>query len=310
MEKNNLSKGILNLKNAAYKAGEKLSGAAKESANALLEKKQEISDVAKIKNFEARMKKYNPLFPDKYQDTDFHTPGMIRIVDSSVRKDVDVCEGSIGWLSTEKNVEVMHLYSEAVNSSNLQFLPMPIPNAVYYIHPYNDKIFIDVDSYFSTMLNARLVELENIAFSLGAKSYSVEMVEKISQSSSAVKSFDAKFQKNKTGFSQSNNDDVAIETKTVAKAVFGTGREPKTPQLCWFANDSNITNLINMRCSGEIENSITSYDFELNNSCSHSMSSSTAIKLDTALKGMGISSKFESESFKEHNSKTILHLEF
>ena len=56
----------------------------------------DLSDKMKSANYQSRMKKYNPLFPEVYFSESFHVPNMIKIVDDAERRGVDVCEGAIG----------------------------------------------------------------------------------------------------------------------------------------------------------------------------------------------------------------------
>lgn len=75
---------------------------------------KEFSEKSKQDNYERRLKKYNPLFPERYHSDEFNLPNMIVIVDDAVRRDIDVCKGAIGWLSNQKGMEVLHLGSEAM----------------------------------------------------------------------------------------------------------------------------------------------------------------------------------------------------
>ena len=138
-------KGAGILKNAAGKVSE----AGKKAVGAVQTGMQTMSDKAQQQAYEERMKKYAPLFPDQYRNADFNIPNMIHIVDDAVRKGIDVCEGSIGWLSQEKGVEVFHLYDEAIGFSGLQFLPAAICDSVYYVDPFNRNCYISIDSGYS-----------------------------------------------------------------------------------------------------------------------------------------------------------------
>ena len=51
------------------------------------------------------MKQYNPLFPEEYFSDTFFVPNIIRIVDDAVRRDIDVCQGAIGWRENKKGTE-------------------------------------------------------------------------------------------------------------------------------------------------------------------------------------------------------------
>lgn len=79
------------------------------------------------------MKKYNPLFPEEYNSDDFHVPNIICIVDDAVRRDIDVCQGAIGWRENKKDTEVLFLYDEFVEKSGLKFVPAPVCDEIYYI---------------------------------------------------------------------------------------------------------------------------------------------------------------------------------
>ena len=310
MAKVDFVKGAGALKSTASKVGGKISGTAKGGIQLLSEKKQGIADKAQIKSYNARMKKYNPLFPQIYTDVQFRLPNIVRIVDDAVRKDIDVCVGAIGWISKEKDIEVMHLYDEAIEFSGLQFLPTPTCDSVYYVDPHDRKTFINVDAYFSNMQQERLAELQHIAFSLGAKEYSVEIIESTYEASSSSVSVDAKAQGAKASADNNKSKNITTQSQTAARATFSASRNPTQPTLCWFAKDNNIINLINMRCSGNEDEGITSYSFELNSSCAQSMSFATAVKVDAAVKGMGANSNFSTQSEQEHSRKMIYHIEF
>ena len=73
-----------------------------------------LSMVEKTKNqtYARRLKKYNPIFAEQYSSESFNLPNMIMIVDDAVRRGIDVCKGSIGWLGKQSEVEVLYLYDE------------------------------------------------------------------------------------------------------------------------------------------------------------------------------------------------------
>ena len=154
MKRIDFSKGADVLKTAANKVGEAgktVAQAAKDNAQMLAERAQVMAEVQREKNKGALVKKLSPLFPDDYRAVEFKLPNIIRIVDDAVRRGIDVCEGAIGWLSTEKGVEVLHLYDEAVEFSGIKFLPAATCDSIYYVDPHNRNNFISVDCYFSSM---------------------------------------------------------------------------------------------------------------------------------------------------------------
>lgn len=315
MKKLDFSKSTEFLKTAATKvggAGKTAIKAAKDNAQLLAERAQVMAEVQQAKNKEALIKKLCPLFPENYCAPEFKIPNLVRIVDDAVRRGVDVCEGAIGWLSSEKGVEILHLYDEAIEFSNLNFLPAATCDSVYYVDPYNRSTFISIDCYFSHMQESRLAELQHIAYSLGAKHYWVEMVESEYSKQDSFKSASVSATVANASGNEEQHKTNSTKSMSVAEAVFTSVRKPVEPNLCWFAKDNNILNLIKMRCSEESRDEISTYTIELSNSNAASMSITAAAKIDEALSGLkiGINANFSHNSKKEHNRKMYFKLEF
>ncbi len=290
--------------NAISKTGE----ASKKAFEAIKIKSHELADQGQAKSHELRMKKYNPLFPEEYMDPDFKLPTLIQIVDEDKRKGIDVCEGAMGWMSEEKDVKTMHIYDSAVKNSGIRFFPQPQCGAAYYIDPHQDDLYVNTDCYFSNMQEEKLAELQQIAYLLGAKQYWVEVVAGSNESSETQKSVTAKMPKfgsQKASLEYSTSK--AFSSKGIANAAFSGTREPQKPPLCWYANDRNMQNLINIRCS-EQGMAMTDYTIELSNSAT--MSVNTAAKIDAAVVKMGLSCNFNKKGQEEHNQKMFFKLEF
>lgn len=315
MKKFDFSKSAELLKTAASKveeAGKSVVKVAKDNAQLLAERAQVMNEVQQAKNKEALIKKLNPLFPDDYRAADFKLPNIVRIVDDAVRRGIDICEGSIGWLTAEKGVEILHLYDEAVEFSGLKFLPAATCDSIYYVDPHNRNNFISVDCYFSNMQESRLAELQHIAYSLGAKHYWVEIVESTLDKQSSFISAKINTKVANAAGSEEQYNATTTKSMSVAEAAFTSGRKPVKPDLCWFANDNNVLNLIKMRCSEKSQEEITTYTIELSNSNATTMSISAAAKIDTALSNLkiGANASFSKNSEKEHNRKMYFKLEF
>ena len=88
---------------------------------------KQMSEKAKENSEIKRLKKLNPLFPDEYWSEEFYIPNIICIVDDAVRRDVDGCQGAIGWRENKKGTEVLFLYDEFVEECGLKFVPAAIP---------------------------------------------------------------------------------------------------------------------------------------------------------------------------------------
>lgn len=290
------------------------------SNTALVVEKTKISAAAvaeKTKNdaYARRLKKYNPLFPDKYFDESYNVPNIIVIVDDAVRKDIDVCEGAIGWTGKEKDVEVLYLYDEAVPTCGLQFIPAATCDAVYYVDSFDRKSFIKADSYFRKVQEERSAELEHIACSLGAKWCSIEIVEKekTAQAKNKKSEFAERFKGIKTSESaeQSASENSTSELRTKNYSEFQGNNIPQRPNLKWFAHDSTIRQLIAARCSGD--NSITKKTMEFYGSAFTTMSKKAACAIDCALvtlDGASGNTTMEAQATKEQESTLVFQVEF
>lgn len=306
MKKIDLQKSTEALKKAASKAGE----AEKSAAEAAKNGAQALSVKAQLYNTEAQIKKYNPLFPEQYMSENFNLPNLIMIVADAVRKEISVCNGAIGWLSNEKGVEMLHLYDEAVAFSGLHFFPAATCDSIYYIDPHKRKNFISIDCYFSNMQESKLAELQKIAYALGAKRYWVEMLETTKENNSAKASASLKVPRANASAARSYEEMAEAHSKSLAEASFTGDRQAGRPELCWFAHDNNVKNLIEMCCSEKDKPSITSYNIELSNSNAATMSTSTAMKIDATIKKLGLNSNLNAQSAKEYSRKLLFRLEF
>ena len=288
--------------------GKKAAADAKTGVAAMVEK-------SKIDSYARRMKKYNPLFPDQYKSETFNLPNIIMIVDDAVRRGIDVCEGSIGWLSKESGVEVLYLYDEAVKFSCIQFVPTVTCDAVYYVDSFDRNRFIRTDCIFSKAHEERMAELEHIAYCLGAKRCTIEIYESSSET---------QVQNKNLKISENYKDTSTVESAEQNSSQSGTDRRgghieiefegnatPQQPELKWFVHDDNIKRLIEMCCNNQ--RTVKNKTLELSGSSSATMSRKTAYTIDGAIGKMGGasgSSSMDAQAAKEHSSKLFFHIEF
>lgn len=275
-----------------------------------------LSEKAKENSYERRMKKYNPLFPKEYKSKDFSLPNLIIITDNVERKDIDVCEGAIGWTENSDGIEVLYLYEEAIKLRNITFIPYPACGTSYYVDNFDRNKYIKTESIFSKAHEERLAELERIAYELGAKSYSIEIVEKNLQENTSNKTANASVGLKglsaaaSGGFNQSSAQSLSSQFSGRATSYFEGNNEPKRPELKWFTHDDNIKGLIEMRCSDK--NAIKSRVLELEGSVSATMSTKTAYNIDIAVKkakGKAAMS-MEEQAIRENLRKLIFSIEF
>lgn len=307
-ENKKVSKSMSEFWQKATVVGKKAAGNIQEGAKALSEK-------SKNDSYLRRMKKYNPLFPEKYHSEDFKLPNMIVIVDDAVRRDIDVCDGAIGWTSKNTGMEILFLYDEYTEQSGINFVPVATCDAVYYVDSFDRNRFIRTDCIFSKAHEEKLAELEHIACSLGAKSCTIEIVET---------SLEIEDRQKNVGQSIKHDDDDSVEETYERNShsknqkirngrtttVFKGECQPTRPNLKWFAKDNNITGLIEMRCSGK--NSIKSKILELSGTSSSTMSLKTACTIDGVIRKIETQStiSMEKQATKEQSSKLIFEVEF
>ncbi len=296
----------------------KASDTSKKAAEGVVKGAKDLAEKAKNDSYARRLKKYNPLFPEQYKDENYCLPNMITIVDDAVRRNIDVCEGAIGWTSKQNDMEVLHLYDEAIEMSNLKFIPMATCDAVYYVSSFDRNVFIRTDCIFSRAHEERMAELKNIAYSLGAKSCEIEISESTVEISAQKKGFSSSSTATIKGIKvsqsesaeQSSSAKISNQRSGKIVAEFEGSDTPVRPELKWFANDDTIKGLIEMRCTNN--NSIKSETLVLSGSSSAAMSQKTAYAIDSAVSklGAGASSNMESEAIKENTSKLIFSIKF
>ena len=301
-------------KGAFSTAWQKTSDVSKKVASGVKEGAINLSEKAKIDSYARRMKKYNPLFPDKYFSEEFNLPNMVVIVDEAPRRDIDVCEGAIGWIGNESGIEVLYLYDEAVKESGLQFVPKVDCDTVYYVDSFDRKKFINVDVIFSKAHEEKIAELKHVAYSLGAKKCIIEISESEKESGYSNKSEEVKG--NAKGVKVDESVEIERNQNNLKKVkgrdvmVLEGNNVPNRPTLKWFMHYDNINRLIEMRCSDP--NSIKSDSLELEGSYSMAISRKTAVSIDNAIRGMQFKGEtnFEQRAIKESNTSMTFIVEF
>lgn len=287
--------------------GKKTADISKQAVDGVQKGIKSIVEQTKQNLHDKRVEKYNPLFPDEFRNQDFHIPNVIRIVDDAVRKNIDICEGAIGWIERINDVEILNLYDEWVEESGIEFVPMWKCDNIYCVDAFERKKFINSNSIFSKATEEKIAELEHIAYSLGAKYCSVEIVEtdkEVSMWSMKMKAKAPQASANAEN-SEKNSSSNSQKGKTVTK--FAGHNRPKRPNLKWFIHDDNINGLIDMRLGKA--RSIKSKVLELSGACSATMDKKTACAIDKLLKiGGGIS--MEKQAVKEHSSVLIFEVQF
>lgn len=269
-----------------------------------------LSEKAKAENHQRRMEKYNPLFIKEYRQKGFILPQLIHIVDDASVQKIDVCAGAIGWREKTNDVEILFLSIDFALKSNLIFFPNLIPNALFCQDSFDGTSFINIDRIFTKAHEEKLAELEHIAYALGAKCCTIELVE--SDELTDTKSRDGqagmKFLKASSKDNSKQATSHVMSGRTVS--TFRGNNSPIHPTLKWFKNDHNVLNLIEMRCSDK--NAIQSRTLILEGSSSMTMEQNMARNIDIATEKIGLKlhASMEKQHRKECSSKLIYKVEF
>ena len=268
---------------------------------------------SKADGYARRMKKYNPLFPDQFKSESFNLPNIIMIVDDAVRRDIDVCEGAIGWLSNESGTEVLCLYDEAVAFSGVQFVPSVTCDAFYYVDAFDRNRFIRTDCIFDKAHEERMAELEHVAYCLGAKYCTIEISEATLDVQKQSKSFNVASKEGIVSecLEKSSSSSGQHRRGGRIEAEFEGHNNPQIPQLKWFTYDDTIKRLIEMCCEGKRD--VKTKMLELSGSSSATMSQKAACAIDGAigkLGGVKGGMSMDAQATKEHHSKLMFYIEF
>ena len=277
-----------------------------------------LSEKAKNDSLARRLKKYNPLFPEQYASSAFALPNMIVIVDDAVRRDIDVCVGAIGWTGTENNTEILYLYDEFIPDSGLTFIPAPACDAIYYVDKFDRTRFIQIDCIFEKAHEEKLAELEHIAYSLGAKLCSIEIVEgtvtaesthksMASSKKGAIKGIDVS---SSVAVDQMQNQKSSSHRSGKSVTHFTGNVTPTPPTLKWFAHDDSIRRLVEMCCSSG--NTVRERTLEIKGSSTATLSQKAAYAIDCALSKIGTKEQgqLEKQATREQHCTLIFEIVF
>ena len=257
---------------------------------------------------------YKPVFPDEYSSPDYKIPKMIVIKDEASRKGIDVCKGAIGWAGKIGELEALCMYDDWAKTCGLSFVPAPSLDTAYYVHPFDSTKYVRVEDYIATMKKDMNAELADVAYCLGAKSYTIEHTEKKSRS------FHVKGHSKNSGSAPLlvDGDPVQASLDGKGKVSFGYAHESEcheflqqtftgeakasVPELRWYKDDSSVNQLIKTRCSEGMNVSKT-YRCEITNTYSACVGMGLAKKLDSALAAIKIGQKDKLQSELKKDSK-------
>lgn len=288
-------------------AGGAVAGCAKEGAR-----------LAADAQLEARKRRYAPVFPDEFWDPGYDLPNMVIIEDEDKRKDIDVCEGAIGWLTKASNgVEILHLYHAFADESGLSFHPLVQMGAVYIRDPSGLDRFLDLESLYQVIQKEKMSELQHVAYCLGAKCCTLEMRE--TQVSDLKRAGQVKASAKKVGegsgsggVSADRSEQVSEDRRMLFERRFSGSDEVSRPPLNWYKNDKEVNALIEMRCSDSPTNAIRDYVVNIDCRSSATLAQTRASEIDSALRGLKVSvgTSLQEECYRESRQTMVFTISF
>ena len=253
---------------------------------------------------EQQAKKYIIVTKKEFKSKEFKLPPIICIEDDQANRNFVEDAEAIGWIELHKGVQALHMYSFFANQSEIVFVPVSQSGDLYCQDAFDSNKYINANQVFGRATEEKLAELNNIAYSLGAKSCSIEIITDETNTYSKEVSVKAK---KIAQFSSEFCDKKSNIKSGKAISYFEGHDNPIYPTLKWFAHDENVKGLIEMRCNKGIKSNI----LELNGSSCATMSSSIACALDDMLKlKIKGNISMEKQVIKEHSDKLIFEINF
>ena len=289
-------------------------------AAAVLTALNPIGAVALVKTINDAVKdSVKPLTIDQIRDESSDLPNVVVVEDKMIRQKEEKFQSAIAWFKEYGDIEIMHIWDHGVKESGLDFVPHSVCKGIYYVDPSEPRRYINVNSLFQYAYNARLAELDHIAFHLGAKSYKIKVLEEEKAMDNVRGSYsDAISIKGQTmelvnaGQEEKGeyDSDKVVKGEGTIEKTFDGHREPTLPTLHWFKNDPSIREIVAQICHHKEKP--LHQKLELKYSDSMVMSVEMAQKVEVAIKKIGgkIKTNLRKESKREAQSTIVFELFF
>ena len=263
---------------------------------------------------EKERKALRPLFESDIDTPDFSLPKLIRIAEIDEKHaESEVCQNSIGYIFTGKELDVMTIYTSKIGDFDLSYYP-DIESEMYYVDPADRDHYIALDDYYNYLKIARISELQKIAQDLGAKHFRVTYKEqqKAVAANDTKSKADAKVKVKGPGKNSVNmgaehhrKEDNYSKIEIAAEMVC-IGHKPTAPKLVYFQKDPQIQSLVSLRMA---DNAMMHQVYTLELSNSSGIKEKDAIKIDAALSAMKIDGHISVSSEVQREKRSIFEYE-
>jgi hypothetical protein len=257
------------------------------------------------------LKSLRPIFEEDLNSPEFAMTKMIRVAQMDKKHaESEVCKGSIGYMSEQKGVTVVNIYSDKADLYGLTYYP-DRDSEIYYVDPFDRDRYVALDDYFHYLKVARVNELQRIAQDLGATHFRVTYKEDLrtemeNHQKGGLKAVHKNLKANEAAEVEHSISEKNSSTIEIAAEMECIGHEPVEPKLVYFQRDESIKNLIRLRMS---DNPVKHQKFSLY--CSHSsgIRVNDAAKIDAALAAMKFSMKASVTSKAQNEERRYFEYE-
>ena len=239
------------------------------------------------------LKSLRPIFEEDLDSPEFAMTKMIRVAEIDKKHaESEVCSGSIGFISEQKGVTIINIYTDKADLYGLAYYPDK-ESEIYYVDPYDRDRYVALDDYFHYLKVARVNELQRIAQDLGARHFRVTYKEDLkaeieNHQKAGFKGNQKKYKANEAVEVERSMSEKSSSTIEIAAEMECIGHDPIEPKLVYFQKDDSIKNLIRLRMS---DNTVKHQKFSLYCSQSSGIRVNDAAKIDAALTAMKYSAK-------------------
>ncbi len=303
--------------------------AAKDTISEVIENVKEKSDNHKKKQDDARYQKdlllLKPVFIGTYSDTPLpdgsvrkskaKIPAIIHVAEPDKKHaESKACENSIGYLSEENGITVLNIYNQNMQEIGVNFYP-DNEQSIYYVDPVQKGLYIDISEYFQHLKTARVNELEQLAYSLGASYFRILFKTNTSETETMKKKAGISIKKGRQGKAdigaENSGSETSKESIEIVKELYLSGHnDPQIPKLVYFKDDPDITSLVFMRM--DPKNQLKRKECVIKYSRFSGIKESNAAKVQGALDSIngGASISILNETKVETNTTLIYTIEF
>ncbi len=263
-----------------------------------------IKENAKERTRQLETKTLQPIFSDTLTNPHFFMTKFIQVTDRDKKHtESEVCQGSIGYMSNQKGLHMVHIFRDSITAFGLSFYPDP-DCEFYYIDPCSKNHYIALNEYFGYLKSARINELQKLAQDLGAKHFRVTYKEEQASLSKSKAAVSAQAKNVAAASTEHDSTEKKYAAVKIEAELEFLGHPPVKPKLKYMKHDPSIQNLVAMRMDEKAPLARQKLVLEL--SKSSGIKESDAAKIDAALKGLKCSGNMTVSSEVKNESRRYL----